>query len=585
MEVPIESDAPPSAIATSATAERPGIRIEAERLTRTIKRGATVLQDVSFSIDPGQLVAVVGGSGAGKTTLLEAVAGVRPADGGRVLFDGVDAYRNRDVFRAVLGYVPQDDIIHLELPLERTLRYAAALRLPPSAGARVITAAVEKTMRSLDLTERRGVRVGALSGGQRKRASIAVELLTEPRVFFLDEPTSGLDPATDAELLRVLRRLADDGATVVFTTHSVQDLGACDRILFLARGGRLVFDGTLPEALAFFGVTTPEAVYEALASDQEAQAWAETFGARERPGSTRADDPARKGDAVPRTRVEGSPTPGPGRQWWVLTRRTFETLARNRLTLAILLGSPVLVVTMFAILFRPGAFTFRHPSPSAILMIVFWVTFGAFFFGLTYGLLQIVTERSILRRESLVGLRLPSYLLSKLAVLLPFLVFVDVLMLVVLRAMNRLPAVGLKTFMSIGVTLGLDAVAALALGLLTSAAVANPAQATLALPMICFPAVLFSGAILPVHLMAPVGAAISAVVPVRWAFEALGHDLGVRAILTHGGSALGPPLVQSYGNAGNHATGTYWAYLAVFTLVFLVGAWLVLATTSRRNMR
>jgi len=125
----------------------------------------------------------------------------------------------------------------------------------------------------------------------------------------------------------------------------------------------------------------------------------------------------------------------------------------------------------------------------------------------------------------------------------------------------------------------------LTLGLLTSAAVGNPSQATLALPMLCFPAVLFSGAILPVHLMAGVGAAISAVMPVRWAWEALGHDIGVRSILAHGHSALGPPLLKSYGGAGTHATVTYWVYLAVFVVVFLVGAWAVLVRTCRRNLR
>ena len=194
----------------------------------------------------------------------------------------------------------------------------------------------------------------------------------------------------------------------------------------------------------------------------------------------------------------------------MLTRRTADTLVRNRLTLAILLGSPALVVAMFAVLFRPGAFVFAHPNPSAVIMIVFWIAFGGFFFGLTYGLLQICTEMPIVRRERLVGLRLGPYLMSKVAVLLPFLLLVDLLMIGVLRVLDRLPALDGPTFASLAVTLLLDAVAALALGLFTSAAVTNPAQATLALPLLCFPAVLFSGAILPLAAMAPVGRVISA---------------------------------------------------------------------------
>ena len=166
-----------------------------------------------------------------------------------------------------------------------------------------------------------------------------------------------------------------------------------------------------------------------------------------------------------------------------------------------------------------------------MVMIGFWIVFAAFFFGLTYGLLQICTERTIVRRERLVGLRPGAYVASKVTVLVPFLLVVIVAMLSVLRLLNRLPGRSLATYASITVGLLLCAVAALGLGLLTSASVGNVAQATLALPMLCFPAVLFAGAILPVHLMARAGAALSVIMPSRWAFEAIGHDLGARRIL------------------------------------------------------
>jgi len=233
-----------------------GVRVDATGLTRAAG-ATTLLRDVSLSVRPGELVAIAGGSGAGKTTLLEALAGVAPADSGTVTFGGVDVYREPAAFRTQLGYVPQDDIIHAELPLARTLTYAAMLRLPRGTPRADIDAAVAAALARLGLTERAGVRVDALSGGQRKRASIAVELLTGPRVFFLDEPTSGLDPATGAELVALLRDLADSGTTVVFTTHATADLAACDRVVFLAGGGRLAYAGTLPGALAHFGVEAP----------------------------------------------------------------------------------------------------------------------------------------------------------------------------------------------------------------------------------------------------------------------------------------------------------------------------------------
>jgi ABC-type multidrug transport system ATPase subunit len=550
-----------------------GVTVSARGLGRTLAGGKRILHDVALEIRAGELVAIVGGSGAGKTTLLDALAGVVPADEGSVLFDGVDLYPNMSRFRAVLGYVPQEDIIHADLPLERTLRYAAELRLPPGEDA---GAAVEGVLGALDLEPHRRTRVAALSGGQRKRASIGVELLTRPQVFFLDEPTSGLDPATSAELLGVLRRLADDGATVVFTTHALQDLGHADRIVFLARDGHLAFVGSVDEALSYFGVADVEEIYVRLAGEHAAAEWGRRF--REHAGTAPADVPAAR---APDRRLR----PGFVRQWAVLTRRSFETLARNRLTLAILLGSPVLVVAMFAVLFRPGAFDFADPSPTAIAMIVFWIAFGAFFFGLTYGLLQIVVERPIVRRESLVGQRVSAYLLAKVAVLLPFLLVVDVLMLAVLRGLDRLPAASFGTYVSLGVTLLLDAAAALTLGLLTSAAVANASQATLALPMLCFPAVLFSGAILPVHVMAGVGAAISAVMPDRWAFEAIGHTLHLRHLFAEGGSSLGPPLLKAYGPAGSSPIGVYWAYLGCFVVVFFAAAWVVLTRSLRRARR
>jgi hypothetical protein len=411
-----------------------------------------------------------------------------------------------------------------------------------------------------------------LSGGQRKRASIAVELLTEPRAFFLDEPTSGLDPATSAELSAHLRELADRSATVVFTTHSAEDLALCDRIVFMAPAGRVAFVGTVDEALEQFGVSSVPELYRRLAKVDTTTYAAGTAGAVPIPAAGTHD-------------VKRRPVASGFTQWGVLTRRALETFVRNPLTLAILVASPALVVGMFAILFRPGAFDFQDPSPSSMVMIGFWIVFAAFFFGLTYGLLQICTERAILRRERLVGLRLGAYVASKVTVLVPFLLVVVVAMLAVLRLLDRLPSRPLATYASMAVGLLLCALAALGLGLLTSALVRNVAQATLALPMLCFPAVLFAGAILPVNLMARAGAVLSMMMPSRWAFEAVGHDLGARQILGHGGSALGPPLLASFGDAGTASTGTYWLILAAFAVLFLVATWGVLVRNTSTSMR
>ena len=216
-----------AAPAVDATNEPTGTRVDVIKVDHRAG-GRRVLHEVSLSIAPGELVALAGGSGAGKTTLLEIMAGLRrPADG-TVLHDGVPTGASEHA--PAVGYVPQDDIIHRELPLGRTLRFAAALRLPAGSSRDEIEQAVEATLRDLDLTDRADVAVGALSGGQRKRASTAVELLARPRLLLLDEPTSGLDPATAAEVMAVLRRLAGRGVTVVLTTHATADIETCDRV-------------------------------------------------------------------------------------------------------------------------------------------------------------------------------------------------------------------------------------------------------------------------------------------------------------------------------------------------------------------
>ena len=558
----------PSVEAPAELERERGVRVDARGLSKRVADDRQVLHDISLSIQPGRLVAIVGGSGAGKSTLLDALAGVRPADRGTVLYDGQDPNLALAAWRSSLGYVPQDDIIHTELSVVATLRYAAMLRLPAAATEADRERAVAETLYALDLRERAEVRVAALSGGQRKRVSIGVELLTNPRLFFLDEPTSGLDPATSAELMRLLRRLACSGRTIILTTHAMQDIDICDEMIVLARDGHLAFAGATGQAREHFQVATPEEIYERLAVEATPAEWAHRF----RPEQTTAASTGAIATEPPR--ADGI---GAWRQGMVLTRRNAEILVRNKLTLAILLGSPLLVVAMLVILFQPGAFSFADPSPNAMIMIIYWVAFGGFFFGLTYGLLQICTEIPIFRRERLIGLRVGPYVVSKAAVLLPVLIAMSVLMLGVLRLFDRLPDAGFMTYAALLLTLVLDAVAALALGLLTSAAVSGPAQATIALPMLCFPQVLFSGAILPVPIMATAGKVISYGMADRWAFEGMGHELELERVLGEGGSNLGPPLLAQYGDTFANAIWVNWLILGGMTAGFLIAACVVCA--------
>lgn len=556
---------------------RGGVGLDVIDMRREVRGGRVLLSNISFSIAPGEIVTIVGASGAGKTTLLNAMAGVTPPTSGRVLYNGHDLYENLDGFRSSLGYVPQDDIIHKDLPLATTLRYAARLRMPASTTTHDRETAVQNALDVLGLAERAHLPVKKLSGGQRKRASIGAELLTEPDIFFLDEPTSGLDPATSNDLMRLMRRLADAGSTVVLTTHVMSDIRLSDKVIFLTRDGHLAFCGSPELALEYFEASSHDEIYEILANEDRPENCNSCFTEPQQPAVAVHEVNVELGNLVPDQR------PGLLRQWLVLTARNFEMLWRSPLTLSILVGSPLMVIAMFAMLFKGGAFDAGNPSPSAAIMIVFWVAFGAFFFGLTYGLLQICTEFPIFFRERLVNLRIVPYVASKFVVLAPLLVVVCILMLGVLRLFDRLPALSTEASAELTLTLVLSAFAALALGLLTSALVSNTEQAMVAMPMLCFPQCLFAGAILPVPIMATAGKAMSAAMSSRWSFEGLGSSAGLEETVASSSSPGAQALLAQYGSSFSGPLVETWLILSVFTVAFTLATCIVLQRKSRTS--
>jgi ABC-type multidrug transport system ATPase subunit len=503
-----------------------GSHVQARAITQQA-RSRQILQPLSLELHPGEFVVIAGGSGAGKTTLLRALAGLTAPTSGSIAHDGTEL--NPSKLDVGVGYVPQDDIIHGELPLGRTLEHAARLRLPHSTSGAEIKRIVAETLGRLDLAHRASVPVKDLSGGQRKRASIAVELLTRPKLFALDEPTSGLDPSTSAEVIRILRGLAESGMTVVITSHAPEDLMASNRLVFLARDGYLAFDGTPEQALDYFEVERLSQAYERLDRGESAERWSAKFAAwqkgRQRAATANGDDIAGVTNVRTQAPAGGTSLRQILMQWRTLTRREFELLGHNRLTLAIILGSPVLVTAMMTVLFRSGTVASGHPMEA--LNLAFWLAFDGFFFGLTYGLLQIVMEFPNFARERRSGISVAAYVAGKVSVLVPVLVVIDVLLLAVLRVTDRLPAEGLDVYGPLAAVFLLDALAGLAFGLFTSALVRHPAQAALALPMLCFPQVLFAGAIVPVDSMALPGRWLSFGLATRWAFEAMSRTLGV----------------------------------------------------------
>jgi ABC transport system ATP-binding/permease protein len=245
------------------------IRIDALGLKKQGTNSVTLLDDISLSIPPRSFVALVGGSGAGKSTLMDALNGLRPAQSGSVLYNGRDYYRNIALYSAQIGYVPQEDIVHRDLTVERALYYAAKIRLPGDFTEEQIEQRIKEVLDEVELAHRRTLMVRNLSGGQRKRVSIALELLANPSLFFLDEPTSGLDPGLDRKMMFLLRRLADRGHTIVLVTHATNNINSCDYVCFLSAGGRLAYFGPPEQAKSYFGKSDFAEIYTSLEPTDE----------------------------------------------------------------------------------------------------------------------------------------------------------------------------------------------------------------------------------------------------------------------------------------------------------------------------
>lgn len=357
--------------------ESKGIRIDALHLQKVGHKNTILINDISLAIPPRKFVAVVGGSGAGKSMLMDALNGLRPAQKGLVLYNGQDYYSHLAAFSTQLGYVPQDDIIHRELTVERALYYTARMRLPEDFTEAQIKQRIDEVLEDVEMKHRRGLLVSKLSGGQRKRVSIALELLANPSVFFLDEPTSGLDPGLDRKMMFLLRRLADKGHTIVLVTHATNNINACDYICFLAQGGRIAYFGPPDEAKAYFGKTDFAEIYSTLEPTESNPNIPEEAESRFKASPDYQkyvvgplnQGPAGHANALQETAAVTPPKRGnPWQQFSLLSRRYIELLKNDVGNLLILLlQAPVIAALLFLMLAPAGHGTF---DPSSVAQCI-----------------------------------------------------------------------------------------------------------------------------------------------------------------------------------------------------------------------
>jgi ABC-type multidrug transport system ATPase subunit len=509
-----------------------GVRVDAVGLGKTTDRGrTTILRDVSLSFQPRELIAIVGPSGAGKSTLLDALTGFRPATSGRVLVNGQDLYVRPETGRDLLGYVPQDDIVHRQLPVAHALRYGAGLRLPDGTTDVEIDRRVDEALQAVDLQDRRSLPIERLSGGQRKRVSIALELISHPDLLYLDEPTSGLDPGLDLSLMRLLRRLADDGRTVVLTTHNTSNLEVCDKIAVLCRGGRLCFFGAPAEALAFFAVSSFSEIYAALDQDAETAAeWEARFRRmptpRTEPVAAHAEEASRP--ARDRVAVRDDASPSAWRQFVTLSRRYVQLLWSDKPTLAYLIGQAPLMALFLAMVSGTDIFQLGKPFANAQVALTLLMIFNLWI-GANTACREIVKERPIYRRERLANLRIGPYVLSKVAVLAALNLVQTVLYVAVFELWTGVPADGvlLPAWLELMATVWLTGVAGAAMALFISAAAANLDLALSITPSSIIPQMLLAGALfaLPAQVDVLSNATIG-----KWAVDALGTTANLNAM-------------------------------------------------------
>lgn len=538
-----------------APIEADRVRIDAFNLRKTVGDGLVLLHDLSLSIQPKELVAVVGGSGSGKSTCMDALNGFRPAPEGRVLLNGDDYYQNFASYRSSLGYVPQDDIIHRELTVERTLYYAAKLRLPQDLSEAEIEQRIADVLNDVEMSAFRASQVSRLSGGQRKRVSIAVELLSKPTLFFLDEPTTGLDPGLDKRMMSLLRRLADQGRTIVLVTHATENITVCDQVIFLARGGRLCFYGPPQEALRFFGV---QAFTDIYAKIQESETSGEEWETRYKQspyyqryvqdrlaevsspsGASRSPAAAPPAGAAPK-----KPRASWLRQFLLLTQRYVQIVQRDRANLGIMLAQAPIIGIIIAMVAGSAVFA-NGNEPADAQKVLFLLAIAGVLLGANNAAREITKESPIYLRERLVNLRVVPYVLSKVVVLALIGLVQSALLVGVVAVRTGIPHTGvlLPGIIELMIGVWLTTMGGLSMGLLVSALASSSDKATSIIPLILVPQVILAGLIFPLKGPTEV---LSYAVVTRWSTDSLGSTADLNRLYYQSLSSGPPGFRTSY---------------------------------------
>jgi ABC transport system ATP-binding/permease protein len=513
-----------------------GVRLDVVRINKWVTKELNLLRDLSLSIQPLEFVALVGLSGAGKSTLMDAINGFRPGTHGTVYANGTNLYENFDMFRNDMGYVPQKDIVHMELTVYKALDYAAQLRMPADVTPDERHQRILEVLADLDLTERKDLPIHKLSGGQLKRVSIGVELLTKPRLFFLDEPTSGLDPGTEYNMMRLLRKLADQGRTIMLITHATKNVMMCDKVIILVRGGRLAFYGPPEEALTYFDThrTEYERRIKAIEFDDiytiledEGRGTPQDWHERYQQSSTYQKYVA---DRLQAAQVDfGKGTPAAARQkpvkrisglrqFLILSARNLNIMVQDKASLALMLAlSPVIGLADF--MWGRQLFSPVQGDAFNIVTMLFMMGLISILVGAMASVREIVKEIDIYRRERAIALKIAPYIFSKLWIGLVLALYQAVVFIIAKWIFVGFapPTLSMAAWIGVFFTLFMGSLSGYLMGLAISAGSPNQMVALLLVILVLVPQFLFAGALMPLDLI-PGGRVISVVASTRWAF-------------------------------------------------------------------
>ncbi|MGW0936209.1 FHA domain-containing protein [Streptomyces sp. NPDC002666] len=548
------------------------VSFAARHLTVTVDGGKQILKDVSFGVPEKSLIGVIGPSGSGKSTLLKALTGYRPANQGDVLYDNRNLYKQFAELRQRIGLVPQDDILHKELTVTRALKYAAKLRFPADTTEAERQARIHEVLAELKLDIHKDKKVTSLSGGQRKRVSVALELLTKPSLIFLDEPTSGLDPGMDRDVMQLLRGLADDGRTVLVVTHSVAELAICDKLLVMAPGGSVAYFGPPEEALNFFGYSTWADVFSAFENYRDYD-WSGRWRGSQHYQMYAADIDAVAAQPVhmpPHQQMRPPKPQGWMTQLWTLMRRYVSVIASDKGFMGLMVILPAVLGIVSVVI--PADFGLAPPKPPSrfngdagtiMLILVIGMTFSA----AANSVRELIKERVIYERERATGLSRSAYLMSKVIVLGVITAIQGVIICGIGFATRDLPAEGLimPPAVELCVTIIALGFTSMMFGLVISSLVKTSEKTMPLLVMFAIVQVVFTGILFQVY-GSPGLEQFAWLMPSRWAIAGAGSTLDLAHLM--------PPWDQKNPTdldpLWEHSTGQWGMNIAVLLVLGII---------------